>query len=236
MVGACIVNLKLISVARIALVCGAGLLFLAANLQALPGESESAFAAIQERAERGNADAQFQLALLYADGDGCSQNYSSARQWFAAAADQGLAAAQWKLGKSFASGEGGPQSYAQARYWYELAGQQGLAQAQNDLANLYSIGLGGPQHHAEARAWFLKAAHQGIANSQYNLGVMYFSGQGGSQDYGLAFAWLSAAATQGREDASTAKDVVADRLDATMLAEAQEHANRVHKSYVEPFL
>ena len=40
-------------------------------------------------AEQGDADAQFNLGLLYNNGDGVTQNYTEAAKWYHKAAEQG---------------------------------------------------------------------------------------------------------------------------------------------------
>ena len=48
-------------------------------------------------AEQGDATSQFILALMYANGDGVTQDYATAEKWFRKAAEQGLAEAQVNL-------------------------------------------------------------------------------------------------------------------------------------------
>ena len=67
-------------------------------------------------------------------------------------------------------------------------------------------------------------AEQGDANAQYNLGVLYDNGLGVPQDYVRAHMWLNLAATQGRESAATFRDLVARRMTAAQIAEAQKLA------------
>jgi TPR repeat protein len=57
-------------------------------------------------AEEGDAQAQLHLGLLYAKGNGVSQNYTMARQWYEKAATQGYAMAQFHLGLLYANGDG----------------------------------------------------------------------------------------------------------------------------------
>ena len=52
---------------------------------------------LKAQAKQGNADAQFQLAWLYYDGDGVPQDDTEAAKWYRLAADQGHEAAQNSL-------------------------------------------------------------------------------------------------------------------------------------------
>lgn len=52
-------------------------------------------------AEQGDADAQYNLGVMYGDGDGVPQDYAEAMRWYRAAARQGNASAQYNLGGYF---------------------------------------------------------------------------------------------------------------------------------------
>ena len=76
-----------------------------------------------QAAERGNAEAQFNLAIMYENGLVDSRyvaegNHSEAMRWLLAAAEQGLARAQVKLAEMY--GEE-PDGSVQACEWYLLA-------------------------------------------------------------------------------------------------------------------
>ena len=88
-------------------------------------------------AEPGDARAQFDLGLLYENGDGVPRDYAKAHQWYEKSAAQGGAKAQFYLGMQCAFGEGGPLDLVQAHMWYSLAAGNGHAAAtvyRNDLA------------------------------------------------------------------------------------------------------
>jgi serine/threonine protein kinase len=67
-------------------------------------EYEKAFAHYLTAAEQGNARAQFNLALMYDNGKGVSQDDAKAVEWYHKAAEQGHAAAQNCLGCMYAAG------------------------------------------------------------------------------------------------------------------------------------
>lgn len=52
----------------------------------------------RKAADQGQADAQYKLGVLYANGPGVSQDYAEAARWFVKAADHGHADAQSYLG------------------------------------------------------------------------------------------------------------------------------------------
>jgi TPR repeat protein len=84
-----------------------------------------------EAAERGNAEAQFNLAIMYENGLVDSRyvaegNHSEAMKWLLVAAEQGLPRAQMKLAEMYG---GEPDGSVQACEWYRLAAN-GLRGAQ----------------------------------------------------------------------------------------------------------
>ena len=80
-------------------------------------------------AQQGDAKAQVFVAYLYETGQGVSQNYSKAAEWYGKAAQQGNRVAQTQLGNMYRLGKGVTQSYVMAYMWLDLASQQGSAQA-----------------------------------------------------------------------------------------------------------
>lgn len=114
------------------------------------------------RAEQGDAEAQLQLGLRYAEGDGVIQNDKEAARWFGLAAHQGLAEAQYRYGLALLEGRGVVQDYKAAFSWIERPAQRGYARAQYSLGELYRFGTGTAIDKARAYLWFNLAAAQGI--------------------------------------------------------------------------
>ena len=112
-------------------------------------------------AETGDAEAQYSLGTLYAEGKGVEQNDATAFLWFQRAANQGVAAAQYNLGASYATGAGIGKSDVDAARWFRRAADQGMAFAQLNLGLLYAAGNGVPQDDVEAYKW-LELAFAGL--------------------------------------------------------------------------
>jgi len=83
-------------------------------------------------AEQGDASAQSNLGVMYANGQGVAQDYAAAVTWYRRAAEQGYASAQYNLGLRYAEGQGVPQDYVQAHKWFNLAAATGNAGAVNN--------------------------------------------------------------------------------------------------------
>jgi TPR repeat protein len=75
-----------------------------------------------ERALKGDAEAQFELAKNYETGRlGLPQDLSQARHWYREAADQGEPFAALSLGILYNYGKGVKRDYVQAYVWYQRA-------------------------------------------------------------------------------------------------------------------
>jgi len=128
----------------------------------------SAFNIFKKLSEQGSPEAQYNLAILYRQGRGVTQNHKQAFRWFLAAAQQGLADAQFYVGYLFDKGQGTGKDNTMAVQWYKKAAQQGHALAQANLGVAYAKGEGVKQDIVQAYVWFGLAASQGIASSLQN--------------------------------------------------------------------
>jgi TPR repeat protein len=115
-------------------------------------------------AEQGNADAQFNLGVMYRKGKGVIQDYKEAAKWYRLAAEQGFADAQFNLGVMYDYVEGFTQDYKEAVKWYRLAAKQGHADAQSNLGVMYGKGEGVTQDDVMAHMWFNIATANGSEN------------------------------------------------------------------------
>jgi len=85
---------------------------------------ELSVAQIMEKAEQGDIYAQYNLALMYADGKRVSQNMDQAASWLLKAANQGHLEAQHYLASLYESGRWGfPKDKDKAEYWSNLGGR-----------------------------------------------------------------------------------------------------------------
>ncbi len=83
------------------------------------------FNEVKLAAADGDADAQFELAELYAESDGVEQNWVEAVKWYRKAAEQGHDGAQFKVGLSYQNGKGVPQSDSEAYVWLNISAENG---------------------------------------------------------------------------------------------------------------
>jgi TPR repeat protein len=129
---------------------------------AVSDEGIISFQLYQSKAYQGDADAQFNLALLYHHGVGTPLDSKQAVYWYTKAAQQGHVHAQFKLGSLYHDGLGEEvrHNLKQAIYWLTKAAEQGLVHAQYSLGHMYEFGDGAPQDYRQAFFWYTKAAEQ----------------------------------------------------------------------------
>ena len=130
------------------------------------GDYKAAFSFYKKAAEQGSSAAQFNVGLLYSNGEGVLQDYAEAVRWYKLAAEQGDSDAQYSLGVMYRNGEGVLQDYAEAVRLYKLAAAQGEASAQYNLGVMYGNGKGVLQDYLLAHMWMNLAALSGSKDAQ----------------------------------------------------------------------
>ena len=116
-------------------------------------------------ADQGDADAQFNLGLMYKNGEGVSRDAVEAARLYRLAADQGDADAQFNLGVMYYYGEGVSRDAVEAARFFRLAADQGDADAQFNLGLMYKNGEGVFRDYKRAFMWLSIAAVNGGENS-----------------------------------------------------------------------
>ena len=133
---------------------------------------QSQFEQTRALANLGNAQAQNNLGVMYALGEGVNVNHVTAENLFSLSAVQGYAPAQYNLGVFYHNGIVYDQSYKAALSWYRLAAAQGYPEAQLSIGVMYENGEGVTRNRKEALKWYKLAAAQGNALAQENLRSM----------------------------------------------------------------
>ena len=99
-------------------------------------------------AKRGDAGAQFSVAIAYEDGLGTGKDVKQAFNWYSKAAKQGHAGAQYKMGTFYEQGRVVKKDTKAAMEWYKQAADNGSRQAKQRMSALGASG----QKEAAARA------------------------------------------------------------------------------------
>jgi hypothetical protein len=112
---------------------------------------------IKIRAEKGDAQAQYELGEAYLD----SFYYADAAKWFRAAAEKGVVNAQWRLGQMLLTGHGSfakrpavAADPSEGVQWLKKAANAGNWRAQMDLARCYERGTAVNKDFVEAYKWY----------------------------------------------------------------------------------
>ena len=131
-------------------------------LAELSDKGIASFQLNHSKANQGDTDAQFNLALLYYIGVGTPQDSKQAVYWYTKAAEQGHVNAQYSLGSLYYDGYGEEvrQDFKLAVYWLTKAAEQGHIQAQYLLGHMYEYDDEPPQDYKLAFFWYTKAAEQ----------------------------------------------------------------------------
>ncbi len=174
--------------------------------------------AIEQEADAGDAEAQFKLGALYANGKGVTQDSKAAVKWLRKSAKQGWSAAQTLLGWCYAAGNGVSQNPAEAMEWYSTAAEQGDTDAMCSLADLYSSGQPGIEQNTTAMLhWYETAANLGHPKAQYMLGKLLSEGKLIQQNDEAAFQWLTLAIMNDSEPAQQELALLTARIDSETL-------------------
>ncbi|MFZ6875173.1 tetratricopeptide repeat protein [Undibacterium sp. Di27W] len=186
------------------------------------GDFDSALESFKAAAAKGNADAQFNLGLMFLNGEGVPQDYKQALRWFEQSASKDNVRAQVNIGRMYAKGKGMLSNHGVAATWFKKAADQGYADAQYSLGILYVTGTGVGRDYNKARTLFQQAANQSNASAQYQLGLLYLKGRGVTENLVEAYKWLSLAGDY--EDSAVFRKYVAAKMSKEEVAEAQSLA------------
>ena len=97
------------------------------------GAQPTTFADWLDLAQKGRAEAQYNVGLMYLSGQGVAKDARAAVGWLAKAAVQNDADAQFNLGALYAKGEGVEKNEVEAARWFGMAAKNGHVAAQNNL-------------------------------------------------------------------------------------------------------
>jgi uncharacterized protein len=157
---------------------------------------------LTQRAEAGDAKAEYALGLDYARGSGVQADDAQALKWFLKSAQQHYAAGEYALSELYMTGRGVAENDAKALEWMKLAAEHGDPRAQYNLAALYLAGRGVTKDESVAFTWMDKAARQGFTDGEFGLGSMYHNGTGVQRNDAEAMRWYRSSARHGSDDAA----------------------------------
>jgi TPR repeat protein len=155
------------------------------------------FTKVMLKAQSGERESEYLLALIYAEGRLVPKDFVAARGWMLKSAEQGYVPAQAGMGEMYLRdiGHNGViPDYVDAERWLRSAAMQGDADAQVWLGKGYERGYFGTFDYREALKWLRKAAAQGLPDAQFSLGQMYVDGESVPESATVAASWYRKAA------------------------------------------
>jgi TPR repeat protein/tRNA A-37 threonylcarbamoyl transferase component Bud32 len=134
--------------------------------------SEARIAEIRPKAEKGDADAQYELGRCYEEGNGVPKDARTAALWYKRASQQNHPEATLAFACCYRDGIGVPPDGNKAKQLYEKAAELGEAAAYIELSKMYCA----PNDNkdlAEAERVLLKALADGNMDAYSQLGAMF---------------------------------------------------------------
>ncbi len=154
-------------------------------------------------AEKGDAEAQFQLGTFYLMGQAGYTDESKGRQWIQSAADKNNVYAIQTLADSYFIGDFTDQDIQQAVAYLERGVAAGYYRSQIGLARCYGAGQGVERNLNKAFELYNKAAVHNDIFALFQLGEYHSDDRVGKKDLTKAFSYYMRAAELGDSDAMT---------------------------------
>ncbi len=128
-----------------------------------PADPAAAVPYHRAAAERGSADAAFEMSVLYGTGSGVPEDQDESRRWTFRAAELGSVRAMGNLGGMYATGHGVEQNAVTALEWYAKAADAGPAPSAFTAGVMCLTGDGGlPVDEDQAATFFATAEELGV--------------------------------------------------------------------------
>lgn len=159
------------------------------------------FRQLQQEAEGGSMQAQYDLGAAYYNGNGVARNPENGAKWLRKAAEQGHIAAQCDLGVMYQKGIGVEQDYKETLKWLGMAAEQGDAFAQHNLGSIYAKGF------RPKGTWFFNRTA--------------FAFMKATQDFVEAYKWYSLAIANGHRLSLKDRTIIKMRMSAAQVSKAE---------------
>jgi uncharacterized protein len=172
-------------------------------VKAYNGDYAEAFREFEPLAKQGDADAQYYLGLMFANGYGVLEDRNIAVKWYKLAIKQGHTGAMVTLGSMHYSGHLIDTSHPEYKSREDACIEQeeldvkikGISEAYSQTMKCYAAIR---NHYLQKSIkWFTLAAEQGDTGAQLALGRMYFNGKIAAKDHRSALKWYKPAAEKG---------------------------------------
>ncbi|WP_395172701.1 tetratricopeptide repeat protein [Roseibium alexandrii] len=147
-----------------------------------------------EAAENGDVEAQFHLALIYAERECVASDGRDALIWLTKAADLGHAEAAYNLAEILLSHAKDASEFKEAFHYFKVSAGKGFIDAQHRLGVLLVSHGQSETEQQNGLYWLGAAADAGDALSAVSLGMIHSQGLYGiNTDTCTAYDWFAAA-------------------------------------------
>lgn len=197
------------------------------------GQFKAAMAQFEPLAEDGFTPAQYQLAMMYKNGQGVRKNAQKAFELLTLAAKQNDSDAQFDLSLMYSEGNVVEKDLIKAFNLMTRSANKGLASAQYNLGVMYYKGQGVAKDNVKAADWYQKAAKLNYALAQFNLALMYFEGEGVEKSLDKSYIWNVIASYNGYDDATKSRDMDAHKLTKAEVTSAKEKADEIYRKIIQ---
>ena len=194
-------------------------------------DRDGAAAQLINKAEDGDAGAQYLAGKLYQDGPLLIPDSVEARYWFDQSAQQGYVPAQYALGKLCLTTDAEVQNTELGIRWLEYAAHHGSDCAAYRLGKEYLKGNVVKRNSGKAEEYLTQSAEAGNQYAQYALGKLYLDRQNPEQSR----YWFAQSAAQGNEYARFFLDCWDDlKPPSVMLSVTQllHHMSRIFQEQI----
>lgn len=164
---------------------------------------KTAFDLLLPLAQKGDYQAQANLGILYARGQGVEQDFEKAYWWFSEAAERGSIKAINNLAVFYLQGNSVKKDIKHSIKLFEKTAESGSLDAMMVLGQIYENEL---KELPMAFKWFKKAAEAGNHDAQYRLAMMYEKGEGTKKNKKQAVYWYQQLSRQSSELAAVAQE------------------------------
>ncbi len=146
------------------------------------------FNAMVALANKGDAEAQYHVGMMYNNGIGTQKDPRQAFEWFQKSTASKDPLGAYKLGCYYAGQFAGvvTADSTEALKYKLIAAKAGYALAQHDVGNHYAR----QENFEEAMKWWKMAGDQGFPDSLFSLSRAYSAGKGAPRDLSLSYAYF----------------------------------------------
>lgn len=157
---------------------------------------------ILNKANNGNAQAQYQLGLRYLKGklvpdNDIPEDHDLAIGWLKRSAQNGSEDAEYLLGTCYENGVGVTRDLTQAVKYYERSARAANRYAQYALGEFWAYS----NKYDQALPWYTKSARQEYAPAQLALGKCLLNGLGCDRDDRTGLDWVERSAHKNHKPA-----------------------------------